>query len=321
MNEKGTTDSEKIRQHQEDVEVNLREFNGNGTKFASENIRNAALRKEYIDLTKNAAQEILQEARTSASTSRAVQIWEEAAKKASELRNIHLDQTRLNVSKPAAAFSKMLKEEGLTFPKLVQKYTLDIAKTARAESVSYTTLELEEQINVMERIVAASGRTNPMINAFAKWAGRAALVLILITIGISIYNICEAENQTLETVKTAVSLGFGAAGGYAGVELGMAIGACGGPVGVLIGAIIGGVVGGFLLAFGGESLVNVLYRAFFPASAPGPGPPPFDVIPVLYGQPNLGCEPVLGLPEMREAPVVGPPSLHENPVVGLPKLW
>ena len=321
MNEKGTTDSEKIRKHQEDVEVNLREFNGNGTKFASENIRNAALRKEYIDLTKNAAQEILQEARTSASTnpSRAVQIWEAAAEKASELRNIYLDQTRLNVSKPAAAFSKMLKEEGLTFPKLVQKYTLDIAETAGAES--YATLELEEQINVMERIVAASGRTNLMINAVAKWAGRAALVLILITICISIYNICEAENHTLEAVKTAVSLGFGAAGGYAGVELGMAIGACGGPVGVLIGAIIGGIVGGFLLAFGGESLVNVLYRAFFPASAPGPGPPPFDVIPVLYGQPNLGCEPVLGLPEMREVPVVGPPSLHENPVVGLPKLW
>lgn len=317
------SDEEKIKKQQDILDVNFRELQGNSTKFAAENIKNAKLRREYIELTKKAAQEIVEEARSAARNAphRAVQIWEEAAAKASELRNVYLEQTRKNVNKAASAFSKMLKEEGLTYTQLVQKYTRQVLGSAGGGSATYTSLDVAEQQKIMEKIVEASGRTNPRINALSKWSGRLSITLILVTIGISIYNICEAENPTLEAVKTAVSLGFGAAGGYAGAELGAAIGACGGPVGVLIGAIIGGIVGGFLAAFGGESLVNVLYRAFFPSSAPGPGPPPFDAIPVLYGQPALGSVGVVGQPKIRGVPKSGQPVLREKAVIGQPKLW
>ncbi|XP_045175820.1 uncharacterized protein LOC123536576 [Mercenaria mercenaria] len=316
--------SENIKKHQRVVDANLRELQGIAIKFSNTEIRNAQLRKEYIDLTKKAAQEILQEAITNAiaNPSRALKIWEIAAEKCGKLRNLYLDQTRQNVSKAASAFSKMLKDEGLTFPKLVQKYTAKLFKTTGTEPACYASLEVLEQQKVMEGIVEASGRTNPKINALSKWLGRAGIALILITIGISIYVICEAANPTLEAVKTAVSLGFGTAGCYAGAELGAAVGACGGPVGILIGAIAGGIGGGFLAAFGGESLVNILHNAFFPSSATGPGPPPFDVIPVLYGQPYLGYVAVVGPPKVIDDEFIsGPPPLREQAVVGLPDLW
>lgn len=299
------------------VEDILEDFKANAARYAYDNIRNEKLRSAYIDNTKRMSEEVLEDAKTRVADSpgQAQDIWKEASERASKMRNDYLNMTRKNINVKAEAFSKMLKEEGLTYPKLLQKYA--------GEGRDFAALSEEEQVAVLQKIVEASGRTNKTINVLSKVFGKLGYAFVIITIGIEIWRVVESQNPVRTAVEDAVTLGFGLGGSIIGEELGAAIGACGGPVGVFIGAILGGIVGGFVASFATQNIFDAIYNAFLPASMPGPGPPKILGYHDIYGVPYVSVPPV-GPPHVpggsTGAPDVSPPDTTPPGTYGLPPI-
>jgi hypothetical protein len=299
----------------------VQDFLNNVTKYANESIHNLKLREEYITLAQKSATDFLKrcETRVAENASKAIEIWHEAAKDACEMRNAYLQLTRKNMSAASLAFSKMVKDEGLTFQKLISKYTKKYFGMK-----SYESLTEHDQKTVLNAIIEASGRTNTNVNVFSLWIGRASMVFIVITVSVTIYFICESANPILKTVKTAVSLGVGFVGAKYGSELGKIVGSCGGPIGVFIGAIVGGFLFGCFASLAGETLVELLYNAFIPASSAGPGPPPLGVNVIETGPPPLDVSVVVRSqlsPINVITMVSGPPSLGVKATIDFPALW
>jgi hypothetical protein len=299
----------------------VQDFLNNVTKYAEESIYNSKLRQEYITLAQKSATDFLKlcEARVDEKFAKAFEIWDRAAKDACKQRNLYLQLTRKNMSAASLAFSKMVKDEGLTFPKLISKYTKKFF-----EMKPYESLTEHDQKKVLMAIIEASGRTNPNVDAFSLWTGRASVFFIVITVSLTIYFICESANPKLKAVKTAVSLGVGLVAAKYGGELGSIVGSCGGPIGVFIGAIVGGFLFGCFASLAGETLVDHLYNAFVPAASAGPGPPPLGVRLIENGPPPLD---VSGVVRPQISPIndmqmtTGPPSLGVKATIDFPALW
>lgn len=183
----------------------VQDFLNNATKYAKEFIHNLKLREGYIKQAQESATKFLEdcEATVAKNVSKAIEIWYKASQDACEMRNQILQTTRENMSATSLAFSKMVKDEGLTFPTLISKYTKKYFGMNTYESLSE-----HDQQKVLKEIIEASGRTNPNVNASSLWISRASMVFIVITVSFTIYFICESANPILKTVQTAVSLGL-----------------------------------------------------------------------------------------------------------------
>ena len=174
----------------------------------------------------------------------------DAAKQASEMRNIIMDADRGKTSEIAQAYAFNQKAVGMTLPDLEQKYSKRIYRK------HFSQLSPGAKNNVWKEIVFSAGRPQLKATRLAKVFGIAGKGLIAMTITISVYNIATAEDKVKASAKESVVLGGGLLGSVAG---GAAAGCACGP-GAPICVSIGVFVGGVMFALGTEFAFDIFWR-------------------------------------------------------------
>nr|MDC2855380.1 hypothetical protein [Ningiella sp. W23] len=92
-------------------------------------------------------------------------------------------------------------------------------------------------------IIESSGRPRPAVNSAAQKYTKLGRGLLLVTLGVAVYNIAVADDKAKATAREGVVIGGGFAGGAAGgVLAGLACGP-GAPVCVTVGVFVGGALG------------------------------------------------------------------------------
>lgn len=104
--------------------------------------------------------------------------------------------------------------------------------------------------------------------------------LLIVAIGIMIWNVGESQNPKLESIKDILSLGVSLAGGTLGAWAGAAAGSIGGPIGVYIGGILGGLISAFLSGIAADSIFDAMLKAWGPSN-------PSQSAQLLFGGPVL----------------------------------
>jgi Putative peptidoglycan binding domain len=215
---------------------------------ASELGGDAALRARYVEETKTFAEQIL-------TKFKAGQISEgEAAYLSSTFRNTMLSETRKGISPAGNMLSKLLKDEGVKLPALLEKYANKLYGKGMKE------LSAAERNAVCLKVAEKAGITNRSVNAASKAMPVVGKAMIAITVAIAIYQIATAEDKAREGLKQgAALLGF-----WAGAKGGAALGGmvCS-PTGPVAGAcgVVGGLIGGIFGALLAEEAAERAYDA------------------------------------------------------------
>ncbi|MEI8632844.1 hypothetical protein P4S72_14180 [Vibrio sp. PP-XX7] len=98
----------------------------------------------------------------------------------------------------------------MTLSDLTEKYA------QRHFKLSFSELSAVEQDKVYLEIIDSSGRARPSVNAAAARLSRLGRGLLIVTIGIAVYNIATAEDKVRAAEREGAVLGGGFAGGAAG---------------------------------------------------------------------------------------------------------
>jgi len=171
--------------------------------------------------------------------------WDAASRKANLLRNDIMELMRGRTSPVGTALAEFMKKEGLTRETLIPKYAARLFKEGKISGTVFSELSKVDQDKVYAEIVKAAGRSSPKVNAaLLKWrhVGRG---LIVISIGVSVYNIATAEDPGAQAVEEAAVTGAGIAGGVAGGAAAGLVCGPGAPVCVTVGALVGGALAAF----------------------------------------------------------------------------
>lgn len=245
----------------------MSDFSGNSAKLALESIRNAYFRDHYVNITRQVADDIMEQAKQAESLSPCQQcdIWEGAARKAYFVRNSWMDKTRKRLSASALAFSMFLKHKAPTFSELVARYRLRYYGNQELDEFSY--LRKSEKVTVYRMIVSSAGRTNSKVNNFSKLIGIVgAISLVLITV-LFIYGITYAKCAIAYSLKSAITFQTGMAGAYLGSRLGSAVASlCGGSYAVVFWtSLLCGLSLGFGAAIVGNSVVTTVFVTIYHA--------------------------------------------------------
>ncbi|WP_146652365.1 hypothetical protein [Labilithrix luteola] len=174
----------------------------------------------------------------------------EAALLASRFRNSFLNEARSGLSPAGAALSKFLKEEGLTLPALVEKYS------GKLFQKGFKDLTEAERGAVLLQIAKKAGVTNPNVNVASRLAPAMGKALLAVSIAIAVYQVASAEDHVGEGIKQGASLlGF-----WAGAKLGAMGGAAVCGPGAPLCAVVGGLAGGILGAILAETAADAGYH-------------------------------------------------------------
>lgn len=220
-------------QHHENqvLETALTQMESAALNFSYRFINDGRVRQSYIDQTRYLSQEYRMKV-TMGSLSP-----EEAAKQVHVIRNEILEAQRLRSSDIGRAKAVSLKKKGLTLDDLTTKYA------QKKFGKSFLKLTEHQKKSVYLEIIESSGRPRPSVNAAAARFSFLGRSLLIVTAGISVYNIASADNKVKAAAKEGVVLGSGFAGGAAGGAVaGLACGP-GAPVCVTIGVFLGGALG------------------------------------------------------------------------------
>ena len=164
--------------------------------------------------------------------------WEKAALEAQETRNLIMEIVRKRSTPLGRAMAEKLKASGVTLNELVAKKIVTIfGPTANFNSLSET-----QKNQVYAAIVESAGKSNPDVNLKMVKLSRAAKGLIVLSIGISVYEIYASDNKASEAGRQVAINGAGIAGGWAGGALAGLMCGPGAPVCVLIGGFVGGAL-------------------------------------------------------------------------------
>ena len=106
-------------------------------------------------------------------------------------------------------------------------------------------------------------KTNANVNSKIKIAGKLGRGAVVLSAGVSVYNITTAQDKTRAVTGEAGAWGGALIGGGLGAKGGAAVGAFFGGVGAVPGAFIGGIVGGAAGAIVGEEAANKAYDYLF----------------------------------------------------------
>ena len=167
-------------------------------------MRNMKLRAEYIGKIKANAVKYLKEIEEANGNETRLRI---ITRQAVEERNLVLEMTRAKLAKTSQYFSEMLKREGLTYDKLLNKYS------ERRFEKAFSELERGDQILVLGDIVEASGRSNSMINLISKIQGNAGVATLIVMMGVIVWDVASSRDMTITVLKdTWESLGSAGAG-------------------------------------------------------------------------------------------------------------
>lgn len=221
-------------------ETELSLLESEALNFATRFIKDAKVRASYIQQTQRLTREYRAMVATGTISPDA------AAHEVNALRNQILAAQRLQSSDIGLAKAVGLKKEGLTLAQLTEKY-------ARSKfGASFESLSEASRNEVYLEIIDSAGRARPAVNAAATRLGRLGRGLIVVSIGVAIYNVSQAKDKPKAIAREGVVFGGGFAGGAAGGALaGLACGP-GAPICVTIGVFVGGALGamGADVAFG-----------------------------------------------------------------------
>jgi len=216
---------------QREVETALRALEVQALDFAYRFVKDAAVRKAYIEKTQAFSSEVLTAYRAGSLTAK------QAAEAANQMRNEVMEAARARSSDLGRAKAKALKAEGLDLADLAEKYS------AKKYQRAFRDLSKSQQDEVFLEIASAAGRANPRVSAGAARLGAAGRGLWVLGIAIGAYNVGTAEHKGHALGREATS----AAGGFAdGAGAGALAGVWFGPVGVAAGVVVGGVLGSLL---------------------------------------------------------------------------
>lgn len=213
------------------LESLLSQMEATAFAFAYRNINDGRVRQSYIRQTMQLSQEY--RAKVRAGTLSA----EEAARQVQSIRNEILAAQRLQSSDIGRAKAVSLKKAGLTLEDLLDKYARDKFKKPFASLTAY------ERNAVHLELIESSGRPRPAVNAAARRYSALGRGLLVVTVGVAVYNIATAQDKLKATAREGVVLGGGFAGSVAGgAAAGLACGP-GAPVCVTVGVFIGAALG------------------------------------------------------------------------------
>jgi hypothetical protein len=213
------------------LEGSLSQMESAALNFAHRFINDGKVRMSYINQTKKLAEEY----RANVNSGRLAA--DEAAKQVQGIRNQILEAQRLRTSDVGKAVAINLKKTGLTLSELTEKYAQSKFRT------SFSNLSAVNQNTVYLEIIDSSGRPRPSMNMAASRYSKLGRGLLVVTIGIAVYNIAVAEDKVKATAREGVVIGGGFAGGAAGGAMaGLACGP-GAPACVTIGVFVGGALG------------------------------------------------------------------------------
>ena len=216
----------------EAFENEARVFLAEGTALSAQVIHDARVRQAYQAQIRAAVDEL----RTAARSGRIT--WEQAAREANRLRNETLGAMRGSSSPIGRAIAEMLKREGLTYDALLARYTQRLF----GGNAQFGRLSAAQRQQVHSAILEAAARTRPSVNRWLRHGSRAARGLVVLSLGVAVYNVYTAEDRGAAARREGAVLGAGIAGSIA---TGALAGAIFGPPGALIGGLVGGAAAAF----------------------------------------------------------------------------
>ena len=199
----------------------------------------AAVEGESRRIYQRQIREFAEELRQQASSGKIS--WAEAAAKARDVREAVMSTRRGAGTAVGRAFAEQLKREGPTLNGLIARKVQELYGAA----ANFNRLTGPQQDAVYAAVVKAAGKSNVRVNAIMRTVGRAGRGLIVVSIGISIYEVATAEDKLSAAGRETAVTGAGILGGVGGGALaGLACGP-GAPVCVTVGAFVGGAVAAF----------------------------------------------------------------------------
>lgn len=164
--------------------------------------------------------------------------WEEAAMRANETRNTILEMMRGRSTPLGRSIAEYLKMEGRTLNSLIARKTTELF----GPHAVFTRLSVQDKNMVFFEIVKSAGKSDARITTAMRRLSPAGRSLVVLSLGISIYNIAVAENRMAAAGHEVTITGAGILGGMAGGAMaGLACGP-GAPVCVAVGTFAGGAM-------------------------------------------------------------------------------
>ena len=164
--------------------------------------------------------------------------WEKAAIEAQETRNLIMDIVRIRSTPLGRAIAERMKTSGVTLNELIAKKTASMF----GPKVNFNYLSETQKKQIYATIIESAGKSNPQVNLRMMKLSRSAKGLIVLSIGVSVYEIYMADNKMPEAVRQVAINGAGIAGGWAGGTIAGLLCGPGAPVCVLIGGFTGGAL-------------------------------------------------------------------------------
>ncbi len=228
---------------QQDLKKALSLLESEALNFAARFMNDPRVRRQYLAGVRNLSEEYLRRVRIGSLSPKA------AAEEVSLLRNSIMQASRLKLSDLGCAYSVNAKETGKTLMDLLEHYARKNFK------MPFDQLNVSQQNAVYLDVIESAGRARPSANIMAKRLSRLGRGLLVVTVGIAVYNVATADNTLKATLAEGATLGGGILGGAAGGAVaGLACGP-GAPVCVGLGIFIGGALG----ALGGGFAFDELY--------------------------------------------------------------
>ena len=203
-----------------------------GNALAAQTFNDARVRLAY----QRQLQSTVNELRAAAQSGRIT--WAQAAGEAHRMRNETLGLMRGRSSPIGRAIAEMLKQEGVTYDALLARYSQRLF----GQNAQFGRLSAAQQQQVHMAIVEAAARTRPNVNRWLRHGSRAARGLMVLSLGVAVYNVYTADDRAAAARREGAVLGAGLAGS---VAAGALAGAIFGPPGALIGGLVGGAAAAF----------------------------------------------------------------------------
>jgi hypothetical protein len=216
---------------QTELKRSLSMLEADALNFAIRFIHDPKVRIQYMSNIRRLSDEYRQRVKMDSLTPKT------AAEQVNLLRNQILIVHRLKLSEVGVAYSEKLKQTGKTLTELVERYSKNKFK------LPFNELNVTQQNQVYLEIVQSGGRAQELTNILAHRLSRLGRGLLVITMGIAIYNISTADDKIKATAEESVMLSGGMMGGPAGGAIAGLVCGPGAPVCVTMGVFIGGALG------------------------------------------------------------------------------
>lgn len=169
------------------------------------------------------------------------------AKDAVLFRNAMLEYTRKHQSIASRNFSKWLKDSGMKFEDLVERYQKKLNFNGPFED-----LEDAQKLQVFEEIIEASGRGRVIVNEISTAIGMGGITVLVFIAGMMVWDIFSSEHILQSITHDAIV----AAASIGGAELGEVVGAAlatelvgveAAPLFVMLAGMATGILGAFII--------------------------------------------------------------------------